>query len=233
MAFCASIYPPTMRDGLNYADSFVLNDLAIKAGKKDSVFIEVGSWMGHSSCVLGQVAKDCGGKLYCIDHWKGSPGVPHHKREGVFADFMFNINKFGVADCITPLVMDSASASKEFEDGVADLVFIDANHWYADVKQDIELWMPKIKKGGILCGHDCEGYYDDYSFPSRQHIDQDTEQDVSMANCHGGVVKALHDCFGKEYKLWAKPFKIVNEDNLCALTYTSMWYKEIKEIDGL
>jgi len=35
-----------------------------------------------------------------------------------------------------------------------DLVFIDADHSYSSVWTDITTWLPKIRKGGIICGHD-------------------------------------------------------------------------------
>jgi len=35
-----------------------------------------------------------------------------------------------------------------------DFVYIDANHDYAHVKQDIEDWASALKNGGLLCGHD-------------------------------------------------------------------------------
>ena len=35
-----------------------------------------------------------------------------------------------------------------------DLVFVDALHDYEHVKQDIGLWWPKVRIGGIICGHD-------------------------------------------------------------------------------
>lgn len=35
-----------------------------------------------------------------------------------------------------------------------DFVYIDGNHRYEYVKMDIELYLPKVKKGGIICGHD-------------------------------------------------------------------------------
>lgn len=50
--------------------------------------------------------------------------------------------------------LTSEVASCLFEDGSLDLVFIDANHEYESVKSDIKLWQPKVKKGGILAGHD-------------------------------------------------------------------------------
>ena len=46
-------------------------------------------------------------------------------------------------------------------DGSLDLVFIDAEHTYKSTKEDILLWFPKVKKGGILCGHD----YDEIIYP--------------------------------------------------------------------
>jgi hypothetical protein len=48
----------------------------------------------------------------------------------------------------------SEIASNMFQDESLDFVYIDANHAYDFVKQDIELWYPKVKKGGYLWGHD-------------------------------------------------------------------------------
>ena len=51
--------------------------------------------------------------------------------------------------------MTSLEASREFEDRSVDVVFIDAGHDLDEVLNDIELWTPKIKGAGLLCGHDC------------------------------------------------------------------------------
>jgi len=52
------------------------------------------------------------------------------------------------------LRLPSATAAELFNDQSVDAVYIDANHAYDFVKQDIEEWLPKIRPGGILGGHD-------------------------------------------------------------------------------
>lgn len=49
---------------------------------------------------------------------------------------------------------DSFDRAKEFEDGSIDFCFIDANHTYEFVKRDIESFLPKMRKGGVMAGHD-------------------------------------------------------------------------------
>ena len=48
----------------------------------------------------------------------------------------------------------SYDAVKKFPDAFFDLVYIDADHTYEGVKRDLEDWYPKLKKGGVFCGHD-------------------------------------------------------------------------------
>lgn len=44
----------------------------------------------------------------------------------------------------------------DYVPGVVDLVFIDADHSTAAVAADIESWLPRIRPGGILAGHDID-----------------------------------------------------------------------------
>jgi hypothetical protein len=53
----------------------------------------------------------------------------------------------------------STEVAERFNDGSLDWVYIDANHTYESAKEDIATWMPKVRKGGIVSGHD---YIKDY-----------------------------------------------------------------------
>lgn len=60
------------------------------------------------------------------------------------------------------VALTSKEVAEELADNYFDLVFLDALHDYDHVIEDIELWQPKIREGGILCGDDynqahCEG----------------------------------------------------------------------------
>lgn len=48
----------------------------------------------------------------------------------------------------------SALAYSEFENNSVDFVYVDGNHDFNYVLMDILLWLPKIRKGGVMSGHD-------------------------------------------------------------------------------
>lgn len=69
----------------------------------------------------------------------------------------------------------SVEASKDFKDDEFDIIFIDAGHGYNDVREDIEAWLPKVRKGGILCGHDFR-----YSNPGVEVAVREVFSDVNL-----------------------------------------------------
>ena len=63
-----------------------------------------------------------------------------------------NLKEF--ADRFRFLVSDSSAAASFFLNGGFDFVYIDADHTYNSVTKDIMVWYPKVRKGGVLAGHD-------------------------------------------------------------------------------
>jgi hypothetical protein len=55
---------------------------------------------------------------------------------------------------VVKLKMTSEEASRGFEDESIDAVYIDACHQYGAVRCDNEIWLPKVRTGGIISGHD-------------------------------------------------------------------------------
>ena len=48
----------------------------------------------------------------------------------------------------------SEHAAPRFADNSLDFIYLDANHSYKHVRQDLILWFPKLKSGGVFAGHD-------------------------------------------------------------------------------
>jgi len=85
-----------------------------------------------------------------IDHFLGS--AEHDKSINYYEVTIKNLNP--ILNKIELIKNDSISESKNYEDGYFDIVYIDASHEYEFVLSDINSWLPKVKKGGIICGDD-------------------------------------------------------------------------------
>lgn len=64
------------------------------------------------------------------------------------------LNTESVRDRFELLQMSTVDAADFVGDGSCDFVFIDAEHTYEGVRDDIMTWRSKVRPGGILCGHD-------------------------------------------------------------------------------
>lgn len=117
--------------------------------------IEVGTFKGELS---KEILTMWAGTLYMLDVWRPlddeyiDSSNHGNFKDGVYADAMANIS--GLEDRAVMIRCTSEVGSDIFSDESLDFAYIDANHAYDFVKQDIELWWPKVKKGGWLCGHD-------------------------------------------------------------------------------
>ena len=120
-----------------------------------SKFVEIGSWKGKSSAFMTVLIANSYKKIdfHCVDTWQGS--IEHHGREGLDRLYdIFTDNMKPVKDYYTAIRTPSLDGANRFEDNSLDFVFIDASHEYEDVKKDIAAWLPKVKIGGVIAGHD-------------------------------------------------------------------------------
>ena len=124
-----------------------------------SKFVEIGSWKGKSSAYMAVEIANSNKNIdfYCVDTWEGSIEHKNNTEISMLYDIFLN-NMKSIESYYTPLKMKSLDAVSKFEDSSLDFVFIDGSHEYEDVKEDIKAWLPKIKPGGVLAGHD---YYVD------------------------------------------------------------------------
>ena len=89
--------------------------------------------------------------LHGIDPYTEYHGYPKERIERKRVEAIERLRKYSN---YTLVRLKSTEAVKHFADGSLDFVFIDGAHDYESVKEDIKTWYPKVRKGGILSGHD-------------------------------------------------------------------------------
>jgi len=97
-------------------------------------------------------------KLYLIDLWEQQPNyndyanVSNNIQESYYQETLHNIHPW--KDKVSVLRGYSSIMCHEIPDDSLDWVYIDARHDYLGCKEDIECYYPKVKRGGIVSGHD-------------------------------------------------------------------------------
>ena len=160
---------------------------------KLGIGVEVGSEQGYNAVNICEHWK---GELVCVDIWQDG--------KGFLEDFKKNTKLLNVyyKHC------DSVSGANLFKDGELDFVYIDDDHSYNGVKRSFEAWFPKVRKGGIVSGHD----YAPLSRPNdcdgvRQFIDE-----YMAANPHVKMNFTTED------------FYVGEREDLQGLEYQSWWF---------
>lgn len=181
---------------------FLFDDLNNIIGK-NGCGVEIGVFKGELS---NYILNKWDGVLYMVDVWRelgeeysDSSNIKFHS--DAYAETMNNIK--GFENRAIMIRSTSKDAIKLFQDQSLDFVYIDANHAYDFVKEDLELWFPKLKKGGMFSGHDYLGfdwYNDPYFAPNGKdkyiYINQD--DGTSIYNGLFGVNPAV-DEFCEKY----------------------------------
>jgi hypothetical protein len=137
---------------------------------------EIGVKVGSYSDLLLRTWR--GRKLISIDPWleadagdyDDTANVPQGVQERFYADACARLARHGERSEVWR--MTSAQAATRVADAELDFAYIDARHDYASVREDLELWLPRIRPGGVLAGHDyVSGAFPQGHFEVRRAVD--------------------------------------------------------------
>lgn len=114
-----------------------------------SRWVEIGSYIGESALIFASF--DYVQRLDCVD-----PLIVGNKIKDKEKRFKERLNYFmrSGKEKVFLNKETSESYAKKVNDSSLDVVYIDGDHKYSSVINDLHLWYPKIKSGGFLCGHD-------------------------------------------------------------------------------
>lgn len=129
---------------------------------KARVVVEVGVWKGRSTaCWCAHTA----GTVFAVDAWPADgcgcqayEEIRRHGRDAVRGDAVRNLAVPLASGRLFLLEMRSGAAAGVLA-GVlrhrgADVVFIDGDHGLTAVQDDVRAYLPLVRPGGLLCGHD-------------------------------------------------------------------------------
>jgi SAM-dependent methyltransferase len=162
----ASVLPPEFKTTVDHYYDQIPGYFDFEHVYRDAVewlpnggtFVEVGCWQGQSLAFFLTEAWNSGKrfKVFGCDHFRGSVGdgplIQEASLKSIVAHCAHNLRR-----AVHPFALvhaESKIGATFFQDTSIDYCFIDAGHMYDEVKADIAAWLPKMKPGGIMAGHD-------------------------------------------------------------------------------
>jgi predicted O-methyltransferase YrrM len=121
----------------------------------EATALEIGSYLGASSCYLVAGLSKINGHLYCVDTWRNET-MPEGARD-TYAEFLMNTKR--VHQWITPIRKRSSEVTVKDIPAPIHLAFIDGDHCYDAVKHDFTMVKDRLATDGIIAFHDF-GYVD-------------------------------------------------------------------------
>lgn len=120
-----------------------------------SLGFKVGAEIGVFKGEFTEKFCKAGLKMYAIDPWISYEGAGRTQEIKARQDFLYGHAGRVLAPYDCALIRKtSVEALKDFEDESLDFVYIDGDHSFKHVATDIEEWTKKVKKGGVVSGHD-------------------------------------------------------------------------------
>ena len=121
------------------------------------LIVEIGSFVGASALHMAEWASATT-KIICVDLWS-APFIRTWLRDytdfqgSYYQTFLSNVAQSPMGRKIIPFRASSAEAFRMLSVS-PDLVYIDGNHEYSHVLNDLTIWWSTVRPGGVLCGDD-------------------------------------------------------------------------------
>jgi protein YibB len=167
---------------------------AARALAEDGLFVEVGTFKADFAERLLLVCEPR--RLYCVDPYEKYADYNDTMNTCLPLDVAYHFARARMArfsNRVEFIKAYSADAAEKFSDGSVDFIYIDANHAFQYVYQDLCLWHAKLKVGGLICG----GAVFDIDEPARNAEgnieivwERDAEGNVTSGGEYG-VLKAV------------------------------------------
>ena len=142
---------PPMRNDVQKRGLTQLCDWAKQQGARDRA-VEIGAYAGEGTVIFAAHF----GEVVAVDPWvngydDGDLASYQAPMETVFGEWQARTAPF---PNIRHIRATAADAAAHFGDGSLDFVYVDGDHRYGAVLSDLTLYLPKLKKGGVMSGHD-------------------------------------------------------------------------------
>jgi hypothetical protein len=117
--------------------------------------------------------------LHSIDAWKefaateyrDGANVSQAEQDRIYTNTCTRLGVFGERSHVVRAL--SSVAAEQFDEQSLDFVYIDAAHDYENARRDMEAWLPKIRPGGIMAGHDyMDGMHDGSVFGVKSAVNE-------------------------------------------------------------
>lgn len=156
----------------------------VLAAAEGAHFVEIGSWVGRSALFMATEIANSHKRIRfdAVDHFQGSASEGEHfmrveaEQNGGTMRSVFERNLGPMLRHVNVVEGSSIAAAMGYADRSLDFVFLDAGHLEDEVIEDIRAWLPKVKSGGILAGHDFYGNHPGVARAVRACFDTDFEE---------------------------------------------------------
>jgi predicted O-methyltransferase YrrM len=118
--------------------------------RPDARVLEIGSYLGASTCFLAAGLRSTHSSIVCIDTWQNQT-MPDGVRD-TFAIFEKNVK--AIRHQLKLVRKSSGDVAPDELGGQFDLIFLDGDHSYKQTRADFELVSSLVAPGGVLAFHD-------------------------------------------------------------------------------